>query len=93
MDDYLKYFCDINSNSKYFFKIIDLDENYEDLREAVDEAFILIYDWHGLKYVPDFFLNLSVKDDAILPSKVTKGVKEGISKLVSSTYSLIITRN
>lgn len=86
-----EYFCDENSNLKYYFQIIDLD--HEDLSDAIEDAVENIDDWYGDKYAPDFFLNLCVKDDAILPSKVTKGIKEGISKLVSSTYSPITTSN
>lgn len=84
-----KYFNDKKLKNKYYFKIIDLEAN--DLESNVNEAVATIVEWNGGLYLPDFDINICVNDDAVLPSRVIKGLKNGISKIVSTTYAIIST--
>ena len=83
------FFKDLNSKVKYHFKIYDLDKI--ELNYCIEDANDTVNNWHGQKYRPDFYINICVKDDAILPSRITKGIKDGLLKIVSTTYSLVTT--
>lgn len=85
------FFYAENSKSKHYFQIYDLDHNA--VSEVIEEAYKSIDKWHGEKFRPDFFINICVNDEAILSSRIIKGLKNGISKIVSSAYCLITTRN
>ncbi len=78
-----------NPKNKYHFKIFDLD-NY-DIDEAVKEANNLIREWHGGKYRPNININICSNDDIIFKSSILNGIKDGISKIVSSSYPFITT--
>lgn len=84
-----KYFTDEISKKKYYFKIFDLD--YNDLNTIIDKSFDAINEWTGDKYEADLYINISVDDEAFLPSRVVKELKNAIAKIISSTYTIITT--
>lgn len=93
-----EYFTDFNlKKNKYYFKLFDLDqdnvskEGSENEKDCISESQNVIYLWNGGEYIPDFNINICVNDQIKLSRSVLKNFKDGFSRIVSSSWALVMT--
>ena len=82
-------FTDLQAKAKYYYNIFDLDVNEQ--KSCIDESCKVIYEWNGGEYVPDFNINICVNDKIKLSRSVTNSFKDGLARIVSSSWAFIMT--